>query len=95
MPKAELCFSKVLTCNRWLGQIDPPLCLFVVAVATTTAVVDATATGGLTGLAAAIRKNSLCGPKAVLPNFFLVFSPPLYFPMPKSTLNLNSSKSGS
>ena len=43
--------------NGWLGQIDPPLCLFVVAVAATDAVVDATAAGDLTGLAAAIQKK--------------------------------------
>ena len=43
--------------NGWLGQIDPPLCLFVAAVAATAAVVDAAAGGGLTGLAATIQKT--------------------------------------
>ena len=83
-------------CNGWLGQIDPPLCFFVVAVAATAADVDAAARGGLTGIAAAIQKNRLCGPKEVTQNFFLI-SPPfpfLYFPMSKPTLNLNSGKSG-
>ena len=67
-------------CNGWLGQIDPSLCLFVVAVVATAAVVDAAAAGGITVLAAAVQKNHLCGPKAVLPNFFLFFSfpPPLF-----------------
>ena len=43
--------------NGWLGQIDPPLCLFVAAAAATAAVVDAAAGGGLTGLAATIQKT--------------------------------------
>ncbi len=67
--------------NGWLSQIDPPACLFVVAVAATAAVVDAAGGGGLTGLAVAVQKNHLCCPKAVLPDFFLVFPipPPVFF----------------
>ncbi len=67
-----MCFLRNTT-NGWLGQIDPPLCLFVVAVAATAAVVDAAAAGGLTGLAAAIQKNPFVWPKSSSAKLFFAF----------------------
>ncbi len=58
--------------NRWLGQIDPPLCLLLTTAA---AVAVVAVVAGLAGLAVTVQETMGVPNVTFLSNFFLGFPP--------------------